>query len=284
MDFSPQDFVSPDEILTDVLLHTDEEGYRYVTKGYMVREMQKCLEALSFDTFFHETVHYDDVPQNLRMPIPSGAFNIRRMYLYSGTECNIGVNTVNVYHKREYRVPEKNTEDSVGYLANNKGLDQRSDPFFTPHDYDGYRDTTDGVSDRSQVPNGDPRYIGDYARTYWFNVENGEIMLSPNCRRFQSIAVVYNGVQTNIGEVPCVPNYLRETVTDWVTEAVTRVKKVRDKPNSNFWRQENIDAVTRLGYKPESFRGSFAKAERRIKRMNSKDREDLKEYLAKIDY
>jgi len=44
------------------------------------------------------------------------------------------------------------------------------------------------------------------------------------------------------------------------------------------------DSVFRLRYKPETYDGSWYKAKRRVTGMDNKTKEDLQEYLSRLNY
>lgn len=280
MNFSSSDFVSPDEILAEVLIELDEEQHNYISPGGFVSQMQKCLTELSFDTFFNEITHVEDIPQNLNLDIPKGMFNLRRMYLFNGPECN-AQNSVIVRHKRQFY----STGKGPGYLANNKGNDQRNDAFFKGTnpayrvDRANPQQQADQVNNRRQVG-----YGSDFNGLYWYEIQRGIIMLSSNCLKYTRIAMVYNGIHTGIGDKPLIPLYLRETVKDWCVEYGARIKRVKDKQNSQLWSSVYQDANRRLGRNPFRYDGTWYQAEDRVKKIDSKEREDIKEYMSKLDY
>lgn len=282
MNYSPDDFVTPEYILAEVLPELDEEKHLFITKGGFVSQIRKCLEALSFSTFFNEVTHMEEVPENLRMKVPQGMFNLRRMYLFNGEECDIN-DSVIVRHKRHFF----RKGGGPGYLANNKGRDQRNDVFFrgtNPQRFQegvrrGQVDPGSNIGNRRQRS-----YFSDYTDLYFYEIQSGIIMLSDNCSRYERIALVFNSIMDAMEEVPCIPKYLREVVKDWCVVYGARIKRTKDKENRNLWNSVLQEASQRLGREYYNPHGSWIEAERRVKAIDSKEREDLKEYMSKLDY
>lgn len=269
MEFSPKELISPKEILSDVLMYTQEQRYENVSKGFLMSQMNKCLEALSYDTLFNQTHIYFDIPDDLVIPIPVGAFNIKQVYLFNGESCNIGENTANVYWKRNYFAP-----NGTGFVARNKGNNgnRGTDPFYS--DYDPYSP----LDRRGSNVNAPGKTISN--TVYYYGESNGNLMFSPNCKNYSRVMIKFNGIWQFDDEKPSIPRALREVLVDWCTESVFRIKAAimpRD------FRVMQKDAEFRLGYKPEHYDGSWYKAKRRLTSLGSKKKEDLKEYLSRLN-
>ncbi len=101
MNYSEKDFIHQDEILSDVMLFTGESRLESVTKGFIYSQMNKCLEELSYDTFFAQTTLSFDIPACRFIDIPVGVFNVREAYVYSGDSCTVDNSEV-LYWKRNY--------------------------------------------------------------------------------------------------------------------------------------------------------------------------------------
>lgn len=267
MNFSASDFVTVNEILSNVTLFVDDEEMTDFNHGFYTSQIQKALQELSFDTFFHKITEEFEMPQDLRLPMPKGAFNVKQIYLFNGTKCNIGTNTQNVYHKRNYFT------GGNGWIAKDKGGSNSNDPFY-------FRSNT-GRRARSSDTH-DLRGSNNVGSSVCFyEIQGGMIMFSSNCLTFEKVMLVYNGVHTNIGDEPVVPTYLREAVEDYVTETVLRIRSARDPLR---WRLLWSDAVRKLGKSEDSISGSWITASRRVKNIDAKQREDLFEYMSRLNY
>jgi len=274
MHYSPSDFVSPEIILSDVLLIVGETAeFRELPKGFYFQQIQKALEALSFDTYFSKkTVRYP-VPENLSMELPKGLFNLRQMYLNDGDECGIGPTSVNVYFKSNF---VNDGTGSANYVSRNKGTTQGNDPYYSESkgSYLGNRTLRD-----NKANNSDPDSLGSNSRDqiYFYNIQNGRIMFSSTCKNYPYVVMEFNGLDVGIGDKPIVPLQFREVVIDWVADAVLRVKAAR---NPQMWREQYMDANKRLGKNPYHTSGTWFTAVQRASSLDSKAREDLSLYYS----
>jgi hypothetical protein len=258
MDLSPHNFVSVDEILSDVLKLVNDSSFKLNSKGWYTSQIQQALEELSFDTFFDERNESFDIPDNLRLDMPRGAFNLRQGYLFNGDNCVIE-NSVPIYSKRNFI----NSNSGNGYVANDKF-------------YNG--------NDRFHMNRGQaPRDKKDPSNLYFFGMQNGVIMLSESCRSFQKIMLVYNGVMTDIGEVPIVPQFFRQAVKDWVSVKALEMK-LNDVVATNEYSHWNNLYNRYENSLNKPYDGSWAKAEHRSKQMNAKERQDIKMYFQRMRY
>ena len=246
MNFSPDDLLSPEQIKADVLLAVNDEEERLFNPGWYVSQIQQALDELGFDTFFWEIYKDFPVPDSLSIKIPSGCFNLKNIYLFSGDCCNVE-DMQNVYWKRNY----KTYGSGKSYTANNKtGV---NDPFIDPL----YSET--GL--------------------YYFNVNNGYIELSSSCTDYDNLRVEFNGLNTDIGAVPHVPRQFRQAVKSWVVEVAFRYLKAKDpKTYRALWMDEH-----QLLY-ADIYDGLWAKCIRRAKDLDSKYKSDMREYMSKMNY
>ena len=210
MNISKQNMVTPNEILSDATAYCGEEDFKIISRGFFMSLLQRAVQELAFDTFFDERTETFNVPENLNLEMPKGAFNIRQMYLFSGDECNIA-NSQNVYWKRNYYTKGN------GYLARDKVGNHR-DPFYENRSFGN--DDGPYANDPSLRRTGK---LSSIRQTYFYNIQSGMIMLSSTCRNFEKIAIVFNGVGANIGDVPFVPMLFREAVTSWVIDNALQV-------------------------------------------------------------
>lgn len=266
MEYSSKDLISADEILSEVLPFTGEKRLESVTKGFIYMQMNNCLEELSYDTFFQDDTRPFDIPPNRMIDIPPLVFNIRQMWLYSGDSCNFS-DATNVYHKRNYF----HNGGSEGFQKNSF-RDNHNDPFY------GHDGTT---SDRRSVPQDVYRDGTDIAGSnlFYYGYNNGRIFFSPSCAAFSSVMIKFNGIWQLDTGTPCVPRFLRRVLVDYCTVAVYKAK-VHENPA--LYRTFLLDAESRLDR--DGMRGSWYNAEVRVSRLGSKHREDLYEYLSRLNY
>lgn len=266
MNISAENMISPDEILSDVLKLANDEGLKDNSKGYYYSLIQQALQELAFETYFDVRTEFFDVPENLNLPMPLGAFNLREMYLYNGSECNFDT-AQNVYWKRNYFTKGN------GSLSRDNGTSNRNDPFFQ----------------NRRLINGNPslRRSGDVVNSistvYYYNVQRGNIMFSSNALSFEKVAIVFNGTGGNIGEVPFVPQFLREAVKGWVLDPVYKIKIAMSEGGPDFNKWQTLWGMNEQQLR-KPYTGSWDIAELRVKSMDSKAREDMKEYMSRLDY
>lgn len=266
MNFSKESFASPEEILSFVTKLTDDEEYKFISKGWYTSQIQQALQALAFDTFFDERHSSLSIPANLRIKLPSGAFNVSKMYLYNGTVCDIK-NSQNVFWKREYFT------GGSGYLASDKY--NNNDPFFQNRMADG-KDRSSGIDRPGEVRTG--------GNLYFFNIVEGIIMLSPNCAAFQNLYISYNGMGCDYGDKPVIPRFLQQAVNFWVADKALSIRRSKSKDafELNKWNLiYNSNLVSLNGR--SMYDGEWYKAEVRVKSMDNKARKDLKEYLTSLE-
>lgn len=258
MDTSKNNFVTVNEILSDVLKLVDDERYETNSKGYYVSLIQQALEELSFDTFFDErTANFDFPTDSLCLEMPIGSFNIKHIYLFSGSECDI-INSQKVWWKKNYFTRGN------GYFADNKG-NNNNDPFF-PSDGHGKRiNSIYSKNVRESVEN-----------HYYYNIQNGLIMFSSKCRVFPKVHVMFNGTGCDLGEIPIIPLFLREAVKLFVVEYTFAIKSA--KPDGKQWIslwQLYSQKLNREGIGE----GTWYRAIDRVRSMSNSERDDLFEYL-----
>jgi hypothetical protein len=255
MNFSPEDFVSADEILADALKIVGDKEMKMNTYGWYKSQIQQALQELAFDTFFSEVYSTHEMPSDLSMNIPKGAFNIRQIYAHNGDNCDFG-SAVNVYFKRNMI----NSKSGDSYLSR-----------------DRWGNGKDAFHLRRSNIETSPSNV------YYAGIQGGVLMYSRNCLQFTHTTIVYNGVSTDIGVVPVVPTYLRQAVKLKVSsEALTT--RLADSIGSPEYNQilnlkSTIDAQLNHPYD-----GEWVKAERRAKNLDSKQREDIKMYFQRMNY
>lgn len=255
MNFSKHDFVSTNEILADALKLIGDVDTKINSKGWYVSQIQQALEELSFDTFFHDVEKDFDLPENLRLDMPKGAFNIQQIYLYNGNVCHVN-GRVNVYHKKSFI----NDRSGQNYVARDN--------------YSNYNDRFH--KNRSMIDNSP-------TNVFFYGIQNGVIMFSPNCTGFQRVKVIYNGIHTDIGEAPVVPNYLRQAVkTKVVVDGLqSRLASLIGSPEYNQVLSLYNLHEAKLNH---PYDGEWVKAERRVKTLDRKQKQDIKEYFQAMNY
>jgi len=270
MEFSANELITVGEILSDVARFTGEQKNKYVSKGFMISQMNKCLEELSFHTFFQEDSRTFTMPQNRILDIPPLVFNIKQIFLYSGDSCTVN-NSVNVYWKNNYT-----------HFGGQKGfsrakLDNQRDPFYGP----AYPSNIDNNPAKVFAPANpaNPEAEGLDGDLFYYGEQQGKLFFSPNCSRYPKIMIKFNGIWQVDDTKPSIPRYFRDVIVDWVCE---RVFMAMIPENPGLYMPQADRFTRRLDR--NGLRGSWMNAERLVKRLGSKQRADLDEYLARLNY
>lgn len=251
-------FVSSNEILSDVLMITNDEELRQgLTRGYYKSQVQQALEELAFETFFDEIT--DDIKLDsefdtrLNFEMPKNAFNIRQIYLFN-SDCCSPESSVIVHWKRQFNNNPGGTNYTGKRVDNNRA---QRDPIYPT-------DTSDVTFPSSNL--------------YWANIQNGLIMFSSNCSGFTNLRLIYNGTAGAIGDEPIIPRFLRQAVVDYATEKALRILKTKEpRKYRNAW----LDVNAQLN---DPRNGSWIKAERRVKSLDTWQRDSIKEWIGKPNY
>lgn len=264
MNTSKHNFVTVDEILSDVLKLVDDERYEIHNKGYYTSLIQQALEGLAFDTFFQELSESFDFPVNdLILPMPIGSFNIRKVYLFSGTDCDIS-RSQKVWRKSGY-----NTRGN-GYFSDNKGVNH--DPFIE-----------NAQSNRLSSIYPTRHKESAVERTFFYNVVEGMVMFSSQCRAYPKVHLIYNGTGCELGAIPIIPLFLREAVSDFITEVTLRIKMAKDPRTwTTLWQiyDKRLNRDQQYGFG----QGSWYRAEMRVKTMSLDERTSLNEYFGRSQW
>ena len=248
MNFAFGDMLSCEEILADALLQSNDPELKSLNKGWYIRQVKNGLEALNFNTFFNEVTFDCPMPVDLRMNIPTGSWNIKDIYVFSGNCCDI-TTSARVFHKSNFLSNGKNK----GYTAHNKT--GQADPYIVPFSYD----------------------IG----IYFYNIQNGIIYLSDSCANFEKLRIVYNGTTRDIEKSKIIPPFAREALIAYVVERALYTLKNRNPQLRASW----MDARNDLYGDQGKYRHSkWTEAEMRLKDMDKKERTDLMQYLSEMNY
>lgn len=247
MNHSSQSYISHKMILADASMKSGDKEFKYSPEGFYMSLIQEALQELSFDSFFLENEKVYDINGCTKFQMPEGAFNVRQIYIYNGEDCNPSAKH-NVYWKRNYH----------NKMSNNSWKDDR-DPFF--------------IKSGGNTP----------SNIYYCGIRNGVIELSPNCKTFQKLVVRFNGLLCNIGEVPTIPMFFRQAVTDYViVESLSaRIAEMSADPKMIQAWQFILNRHERKMKEP--YTGSWETALHRVKTMDRKSREDMNIYHQKLN-
>lgn len=252
MNFNYGSLLSIEDILSDVSVAINDEEFRQLNIGFYRRQVKEALRKLQYNTHFDERTQDVDMPENLMLQFPVGGFNLKDIFLFNtpnnitdgeatSSDCCAVNQMVRVFHKSKFISRGKN----MGYTARTKPLTQ--DPFYYSHVADDL--------------------------VYFYNIQNGMIMLSESCATFNKIRLVYDGDAADIDKSKIIPPLAREGIVAFVTERALFHLKVRNPQLRAAWVDAKNDMVDR-----------WRDAEYYMKRMDKKQRDDLAEYLSRLQY
>lgn len=245
MDVNYNNFLTINEILADVTVGMDDEDTRKLTPGFYKAQVKYALDELGFDTFFLKQTEDIDIPDNLRIDVPEGCYNLEFIKAFTGTPEDF-TSQVNVYWKRNF-------QQTAGGWTGVYAYGNHNDPFV--------------------------RAISQNQARYFFNVQNGVIHLSDLCADFDFIKVTYSGIPSkNIANVKMVPPEVRKAVVLWVTEKCASYLKIKD----NHYRIIQLDAASQLD--EYGMRGAWHEAKTRLRQLDTKQMQDILTYNAQMNY
>ena len=242
-----KDTVDINNIIFDVVHEGNDVGFVQFVEGWYKSKVRDAIDELAFDTFFNRlTVDINFPTTNYSIDFPDGAFNIRRIILWNGDCCSPS-SSVNVHWKRTMN----NRSKGSAYTARVQESTGYDDPYITTHQF------TQSM--------------------YFYNIQGGKIMFSPNCSEYGHIRIEYDGTTGKIDEEPFIPLIFKKAIRDWVLLEYFRAMTSRDKT----FRLNAADKERDLYHVST---GSWTKAEIRAAEMHSAQAEDLREYLSRGNY
>lgn len=244
MEFSYYDLLSINEIKANILVAVQDEEERLLTPGFYRKLVKDALDELNFETFFNVTFQDIPIPSDLKVPIPSGCFNLTDMFLYQNENCcDIACTngTVRVFHKANFLTKGFDK----GYTARNK-----------PNTPDVF------IHNR-----------GINSAVHFYNVNNGIIMLSDNCANYPYVRLVFNGTASDIDSLKMIPPFCRKGITSYCVERAFFYLKLREPKYRQAW----VDSKQTIA---EDWRDAVY----RLKRLSKLERSNLYEYLSKMQY
>lgn len=233
-------------IISDIAKKSGDADFTYESEGGYIALIQEAMQELSIDTLFFEVEQDFDVPDCLMIKMPSGAFNVREIYGFNGSECK-PQNAQKIWWKKKYKnnIASDNWKNQGNPYYKNRG---------------------------SSNPPGNLFFCG---------ISNGEIHLSENCKQFDKIQLRYNGLMGDIEDTPIIPIFFRKAIVDYcVVQAIT----TRIGANPNHEALSSWQFIYGVYDKSlnDRINGSWETARHRSRTMDKKSRNDLREYFSNI--
>lgn len=254
-------YITPDSILFTAAAMAGDKDFKVIPRGFYLSLIQDAFRELNLDSFFSEQRKDFDFPlDNLTIPLPEDCFNVRNIYIYSGDTCTI-YNSKKVWWKRNYYTTGN------GYIANDKG--NNNDPFYGSH--------SAMHEDKSLIRVNNDERINDLL---FYNIQMGNVMFSSSCRAAgNKVHIHYNGTGGNIVDAPIIPSMFKTAIEDFVIESALRFRMANEPSMARNWMAMQQLYSNRLN--KEGMNGSWFTAIMRVKKMNTSQREELKEYLSR---
>lgn len=247
MNINPANFISINEILSDVLVILNDEDQTLLTPGFYRAQVRNGLDELGFDISFLPITTDYEIPDDLMVDMPAGCFNLRQIHIYSGTPDNVQY-VENCYWKKGRHTRGANTGMTADVHHYNV-----TDPFI--------------------------RVSVDEYSMYYFTIQNGIIYLSDACANYDYIRLTMDGIPSrNLDDVKMVPPEVRKSLVDWVTDRCAGSLKMRDA------RYRIIQADAQRSLDEYGLTGSFHEAKMRLRRLDSKQMKDIIEYNSKLNF
>lgn len=263
MTFSYKDLISIQEIIADVLLDVDDKKMQKLTPGWYRKQVKSAMDELSFDAPFIDFTRDTIMPDDLKLEIPKGFYNIENIHIFTGTPNNVGY-VENVYWKRNFETRGREYAEGelkdTGYTANSHQYNY-TDPFFK-------------VTSLRQAPQG----------AFYFNTHSGFIHLSEACASYAYVRITGKGIATStldIDNVKIIPPFAKKAVTLWVVEKAARALKATDTGNRRY-RTIQTDAAQQLD--EYGMMGAWYEAKVRLSELDTKKWRDFIEYNSKMTY
>jgi len=247
MDQNPNNYLALNEILSDVLVHINDESSVLLTPGYVRAQVKNGLDALGFELPFIEVVNDYPIPEDLKLEMPAGVYNLNSINIYTGTPDAVGY-TENVYWRK-------------GVGTRGKG--------------------TGGTASMNQYNITDPfcRVALGYSAKYYFSVQNGIMIFSDDCSNFAYARLTYNGIPSgSLDEVKMIPPEAREALVLYAVEKCAASLKLRD----NKYRIVQLDAASQLDR--YGLNGAWHNTKMLMLKLDRKKLRDVILYNAKLNF
>ena len=237
------EFIPAKEIITDVVQTLGDEEYREKSFPYYMQLVQRAVTELAFDTAFDSRIFEANIPANLRIELPAGLANIEKLLLYNGEKCS-PEHSVECHWHRHFL----NKTDG-GYLAANN-----------------YHNEDDHIIPRMGASDTAPSDL------YYWNIQNGVLMLSSNCNVWERVHVRYAGMgYVKFGDEPHVPMFAREAIIAFVLHKAATAMKIRDPQRYSAIAAEAKADIDRYG-------GPWSDAIKRMAALDRAQRKDMEAY------
>lgn len=246
------DLVDIDELMFAITTKVSDREYKNgIEEGWFMSTLKDAVAELFMDNFYEVIVREFNLdPKKMAIDLPKNCFNIKSVRPFSGDCCN-PTGSVIAHFKRNF---------------NNQRLN-RSSP--------GNRldDQAAGNSDQfqprsSNFPN---NIVNGFGTLYYYNIENGLLMLSQSASGFGQVQLTYNGLGGEFGDDPCIPRLFKKAIITWCEVEYWAIRKIQE-PSMRVHYNDAIPRLDKL----------WDNAMLRASRMDSASRDDYGDYAGKL--
>lgn len=256
------EFISVEQVYSDLITLVADEDFSKsgLDKGFYISRIHDAVTYFSLETFYQ--IVTDDIDNALIgssgiVGVPINCFNIREIYLYNSGKCNKPSDYEVVHWKR-------NLATGSSGLKTARIKPRNRDRVLSGRD--------NGLAPGNNFVNTN--------NLYYANVQSGKIVLSDNCEEnFNSIRLIYNGMGSKNGQLPCIPRILKDGIFEKAALDTFFFLKVRDKA----YRVDYLDMYAKF-HGTGRDKGTLRECKNRILSMNNFQRNDLNEYLSNADF
>lgn len=295
------DFVSTEEVVAEVTeMLSDSEFTHGIGRSMYETWVHRVLEDMSLHMYFNKVTKdifdWNTCGNGILSP-PKNMFNISEIYLF-----NSSCDTENGVDSCAGQTVETASCDSCSGGGSVNRCDRSCcknkscwSMFVQAHwkrMFNKFGST--GIKTAKISPVGvDPVYLRDYTYSdmpmvttrptgtlVFCNWQNADIAFSDSAHCYRNVRLVGNGFSSDNCELPIIPRELRNVVVDTVIlKACTKLMLYFDEYKSMY----QVYKLALYGDNSVQNPGSQLKAERFIKSLNRKQRDDLFEYFGNID-
>lgn len=286
------DYISSKEIVAEAASNIDDEGYKKCGYSFYLNSVHRATEALSIDTFYHtvtKDVYNWNSCKDLTVAMPNNLFNIREMYLFNQTceKCD----TEGVKCECERRDENNNVWgtkiDNRSKWGNFQIVHWKR--LYNSFGSSGIATARVGLN-RDRVLGTGPLSIGaglglgygySAKSLVYCGIQDNMICFNEHAGHYKNLRIVANGFASENTELPIIPRLAREAVVDKVCATVLYKLKNKDRSYRVDW----MDAVQKLnkGTGQPSDPGSWTLATRRLRMIDSFQKQEMLNYFAGID-
>lgn len=236
------------EVIIAAAQELRDEEFGRLGRPFYLSAAQRGLQEMNSATNFFKKQWDSEIPASLQLELPTDLTETDQIYLVRGSGNNITSSTPlfikpNMWHK-----------GGDGYVANNKARNHDDFQFSLAW---------------SEAP---PAHI------YFAGLRNGTLYLSPSCKNWDRLLVMYTGLGVDcFGEDFEIPHWCREAITDFV---IHRAALAMEMENPNFYAR----VIARKENELKAPNGSWWTAVGRYKRLDKKGRYDTTAYTFRIGH